>query len=515
LAVNLGIKMKPFLWTIFLIVIVACSAVEMFSPWLGLGEKFDVFLYRSFGVPWTLTLSLLLLPIFLLILYEILEIGVETPVRKFRFLAPCNAAWSNVISITRTLKIAVRQLLSSFRISAQRRDAVTGWIPAIDGLRAIAVLLVLYHHVFDSIYALGNIGVAIFFAISGFLAYWVLHRDETKLGRIDYNYFLFRRVLRIWPGYLIVIAVILAITMWRDGIPPDCNIWSLFTFSSNLEMATWRPWPPSELAIYWTIAVEEQFYLLAPLMYLALRSRWPLYFCIAIVIASNAARIGYLANFMEPDHSYGPSPGNGGLYYMSYSYADTFLAGAIVAHLKVKNHLTDRWHLPLLICAAFLWVWIAKYWAYSAFPPYRSYTALIYALLPLGGALLLVSIVQGIDSWWTATLISWPMCYIGRLSYSLYLVHLSVIIWITNWWPAILTSPGLHIATWSGPYIVTFFYSLIVFGIFGIAMALHLGIERQFLKLKSRSVTTAALYPAPVVLTVSAVGAGIVLYWLR
>src|SRR5436190_24167252 len=81
-------------------------------------------------------------------------------------------------------------------IAATRFD----WIPSIDGLRAVAVLAVLVHHAngaYISNFALGNVGVAIFFSISGFLAYLVLSRDERKLGRIDYNYFLVRRVLRI------------------------------------------------------------------------------------------------------------------------------------------------------------------------------------------------------------------------------------------------------------------------------------------------------------------------------
>ena len=112
-----------------------------------------------------------------------------------------------------------------------------GWIASIDGLRAIAVLAVVAHHVNHEAFAqiaLGNVGVVIFFAISGFLAYYVLYRDEKRIGRIDYNYFLLRRILRIWPAYLAVIGLVWATHPRMEG-------WlSLFTLTSNWEMAAFR-----------------------------------------------------------------------------------------------------------------------------------------------------------------------------------------------------------------------------------------------------------------------------------
>lgn len=385
-------------------------------------------------------------------------------------------------------------------VDVQRESASTGWLPAVDGLRAIAVLLVLDHHIFGSRYALGNIGVAIFFGISGFLAYWVLRRDEIRNGRVDYNFFLFRRVLRIWPAYATVIAIVcLFLTIQRGGIPSDHNLWPLFFFSSNLEMASWRPWPPFALAHLWSIAVEEQFYVLAPLMYLALRSRWSMYFCVAIFAFSNAARIMYLSAYSEPVQKFGPFP-NGGLYYMTYAYADTFLAGAIIAHLKVSKKLVIRSpdaHLLYLLCAALLWSMIAKYWAYTIFPPYLGYTALIYAMLPLGSALLIVTAIEEIGGWWPAILASVPMRLIGRLSYSLYLVHPLSAMWL-NSWPETTARPFL-----------------ILLATFVSAAALYFGIERPFLKLKGRTGEGQALYPLPIFFTVSAVSIGLVRYFLN
>lgn len=88
--------------------------------------------------------------------------------------------------------------------------AEVNWLPAIDGLRAVAIIAVLIHHANTAAlqdWALGNAGVALFFSISGFLAYFVLWKDDQRLGKINYNYFLLRRILRIWPAYIAVITL--------------------------------------------------------------------------------------------------------------------------------------------------------------------------------------------------------------------------------------------------------------------------------------------------------------------
>jgi peptidoglycan/LPS O-acetylase OafA/YrhL len=175
------------------------------------------------------------------------------------------------------------------------------FIPSIAGLRAIAVLLVVLNHyntVFFTNWLIGDVGVAVFFSISGFLAYYVLQRDELKWGAVSYRYFMLRRILRIWPLYFVIIALTF-FTEARLGnvqYPP----WSLFTFTFNFDLAAGRhPGLPS-LSILWSIAVEEQFYILAPLMYRAMRSRYCALFCVAIFIFANAARLLHLAYVPQP-----------------------------------------------------------------------------------------------------------------------------------------------------------------------------------------------------------------------
>ena len=134
--------------------------------------------------------------------------------------------------------------------------------------------------------------VGVFFSISGFLAYYVLRRDEQRLGKISYSYFLWRRILRIWRVLRGHIRSTGATAYIGNLHRQPFDLFQLFTFTSNLSAASWQMWPPSWLGPLWTIAVEEQFYLIAPLIYLAMRSRFSVAFCIGGIVAANAARSG-------------------------------------------------------------------------------------------------------------------------------------------------------------------------------------------------------------------------------
>jgi peptidoglycan/LPS O-acetylase OafA/YrhL len=299
----------------------------------------------------------------------------------------------------------------------------THWIPAIDGWRALAVAAVVLHHTNGTNpllegWAIGNLGVAVFFSISGFLAYYVLWRDEKRLGQISYSYFLRRRILRIWPAYFVVILV-----AWLHAIqvadPRADRLSGLLTFTLNIDMMAGRPWPITALTPLWSIAVEEQFYILAPLMYLALRSRYAAAFCGAVILLSNLARAVYIARYNGP-------PGNLGLYYAIYTYADTFVVGAALARLYLEGWRPSK---TLQIWAAILVVpvliIVARSWGASLFPPYPAFAVIAYAAVPIAGALAVLTALG--DNFPTAILSILPLRIIGILSYSIYMVHLGAL----------------------------------------------------------------------------------------
>ena len=118
--------------------------------------------------------------------------------------------------------------------------------------------------------------------------------------------------------------------------------WAPFLgFTVNWQMSLYHTWPLAPLAPLWSIAVEMQFYLLAPLLYRALRSSSRGVIIALIFVAANALRVCRVG--LET------GSGNGGLYYATYAYADVFVAGALVAHWRAEGgRLGEVQREPLL-----------------------------------------------------------------------------------------------------------------------------------------------------------------------
>ena len=177
---------------------------------------------------------------------------------------------------------------TSLRVGAQTRarragPTTAGAAPApgfradIQGLRAVAVLLVLLSHYFEQP-AGGFIGVDVFFVLSGFLITGLLLREHDVTGRISLRGFYARRARRILPVGVLVIAVTSAVSylllvggraqqvltdaLWATGFAANIHFQRVGTDYFQDER------PPSPLQHYWSLAVEEQFYVLWPLVLL-------------------------------------------------------------------------------------------------------------------------------------------------------------------------------------------------------------------------------------------------------
>jgi peptidoglycan/LPS O-acetylase OafA/YrhL len=353
------------------------------------------------------------------------------------------------------------------------------WLPGLDGLRALAVLAVLAHHsngAWFTEWALGNVGVSVFYSISGFLAYYVLWKDERRFGAVDYNYFLTRRILRIWPAYFVIVGIA---SLWAYVSYPDqfrsANLSSVFFFTSNWHLAAGADMPLSTLRIVWSIAVEEQFYVLAPFMFLALRSRHWLAFSVAIILLANAGRAFYMLNL-------GPAT-LGGLYYVTYSYADVLLGGALAARwFTLGGTFSRKTQRATFLFASILIVAALRLWGPIVFPPYDPWTLLPYPMLALGGGLLVATVVVSRQTVYSALLDSAPMRFIGKLSYSLYLVHVLIITFVLD---------DLHLkfmSFWCDFWFITLCVTS--------AMILYRTIELPALELKSRLAPTAFRWAA-------------------
>ena len=146
-------------------------------------------------------------------------------------------------------------------------------LPALDGVRAVAVLLVMFSHS-PLGRAPGDLGVSAFFVLSGFLITWLLLRERADTGSISLRRFYARRTLRIFPAYYVFLLVSLVAdtllgTPWTLGLAAAAFLYAMNYYSALLGH------PSTSLAHCWSLAVEEQFYLLWPWLFRALAPRGP------------------------------------------------------------------------------------------------------------------------------------------------------------------------------------------------------------------------------------------------
>ena len=270
-----------------------------------------------------------------------------------------------------------------------------GYRPALDGLRGIAVLLVILTHAgLPHLDQAGSVGVTLFFVLSGFLITRLLRNEFERTGRINFRRFYARRARRLFPALgLLLIAVTAYLLSSRQSLMP---VVLAAGYSSNIANATGHSLPNLDHA--WTLSLEEQFYLLWPLVMLVLaRRRNPAWFLLIAAAFSAALRSGLWLSGV-PDFR---------IYYGPDTRADAILIGCALAF--VATSVNVRWLKWAAVASAGLLV------AACAVP----WSTLIWLLIPLPFA--------------SATLILWserhppriltwrPLVATGKISYGLYL----------------------------------------------------------------------------------------------
>ncbi len=150
------------------------------------------------------------------------------------------------------------------------------FIPSLDGIRAVAVLIVFLSHIGVK-YVPGGFGVTVFFFLSGYLITTLLRREHDRSNRIDLKKFYMRRVLRILPPFYLVLFLAVAAS-WLVGVYSNFSALQLealvsqfFHFSNYHNVQYGNQYMALGTEVYWSLAVEEHFYLLFPLFYILLR----------------------------------------------------------------------------------------------------------------------------------------------------------------------------------------------------------------------------------------------------
>lgn len=284
----------------------------------------------------------------------------------------------------------------------------------IDGLRGVAVLLVLVFHF--ELFELGKggfIGVDIFFVISGYLISKIIWKAlDNQTFKISEFYV--RRIKRLAPPLIVTIVLTFAVAMFVM-MPAELESITEEAIATQLYLSNIYYWKSinyfglhAEGAMFlhtWSLAVEEQFYLAYPIFLVALHRWLPGHRSIPLLIAilfSFALNVLFVEN----------SPGSA--FYLLPTRAWELLAGGLLA---ATEHRISVGRLRILLlalgCSLIIWALLA----YTPGVPFPG----IFALLPVSSAALLI--LAGVDGA-PHRILAWPpLNAIGRISYSLYLVH--------------------------------------------------------------------------------------------
>jgi peptidoglycan/LPS O-acetylase OafA/YrhL len=286
----------------------------------------------------------------------------------------------------------------------------------IDGLRAVAVLVVLLFHARLGPFPGGFVGVDVFFVISGYLITSII-LAEIEAGTFSIVHFYERRVRRILPALFTVIAASIAIG-WFVLAPRDYMEFALSAaaaaalysnFHFNTRAGYFAPAAETQPLLHtWSIGVEEQFYLLAPLVILLLAGR------LRLVLLPAVAGLGLVSLAVA---AYGVEQEWSSAFYLLPARAWELLVGVALAFglapRLASRGLRNAAGLAGLACIATA---ALLYRSGMAFPGFA-------ALIPcLGTALLIESGREG-DTLTHRLLAAPPLVYLGRISYSLYLWH--------------------------------------------------------------------------------------------
>lgn len=193
-------------------------------------------------------------------------------------------------------------------------NAVPGFIPALDGMRAFSILIVIAAHLGFGNIIPGGFGVTVFFFVSGFLITRLLAGELNKKGKIEIVSFYMRRFLRLYPALLVLVGVIgvLSVVSGIKVIPAQLFSASFYFVNYYDLFAEIRGWPErtAPWGHLWSLAIEEHFYLIIPLLLLIFGKKHEIRLALIVlaIAISFAARLwvfGY-TNFGE-EYTYSAS----------------------------------------------------------------------------------------------------------------------------------------------------------------------------------------------------------------
>jgi len=385
--------------------------------------------------------------------------------------------------------------------------------PALDGLRGVAVLLVVAYHGERSLAPRGGaIGVTMFFTLSGFLITTLLLRERAGSGRIRLGRFYWRRGLRLLPALVTLVAVTCAYAAVTGNRPRTLDA----ALPVLLYVGNWmRTLPGTEglglLEHTWSLSVEEQFYLVWPLAVLGVAALVPRIrqaeAVLGLAVAGSAASLLWRLQLWDPDD---PRTSAARLYNGTDAVADQLLVGAALAAAlalwdrRIRSRAAPgsaaaddpaqssagQWFFVLVgtvaapLALAYL-VFVARVHpggdSLANDRRYLEWGSLTFAI---AGAVVVLAAVRAGRTWLPRLLATPALMAIGKVSYGIYLWHFPVILVVDEQLP---DAPTVLRAT------------AVLVGTAATTLASWFLVEKPFLRLKDGPRTSApAPAPAPV-----------------
>ncbi len=328
----------------------------------------------------------------------------------------------------------------------------SGYLPGLDGLRAIAILGVLATHDLPWVFAghsnekwkgYGGWGVNLFFAISGVLICWRLLEGEAKTGSIRLRAFYTRRLFRIQPAALVYLAVV-ALLFIVAAVPPSWHVWwsALLSYTNFVVTPDTPAASAAFLGHFWTLAVEEHFYILISVVFLVARKRRTL------VLGALFALLLAGQNWAERHGNFSPVISERRTYWIIQLLLFPALLALIVHRPRVQRLVVQfgtPWVATLLVLTAMVGRILCSGPAFLGgllrhFSPIN-FISYSHDFLFYGLAVWVIAIMLHPRSLTTRLLELRPLRFVGRLSYSLYLWH--ILFFVPIYLPDRIHSPVL------------------------------------------------------------------------